>query len=81
MSEQKDSTAQRLLWSDASPAQRQAVKDDFIIPQQAHLEILPAPILPIAKMLEYPLPLEAPTNDSSQPAQFFSKRAPDASAF
>ncbi|KAJ6630032.1 hypothetical protein B0H10DRAFT_1939273 [Mycena sp. CBHHK59/15] len=58
--------------------ERWAVKADFVIPQQIHYEILPSPILPLAKMLEFPVPLEASPNNASQPAQYFSMTAPDA---
>ncbi|KAJ7895546.1 hypothetical protein B0H14DRAFT_2333803, partial [Mycena olivaceomarginata] len=49
----------------------------FLIPQELEHDLLPSPYLPIAKMLEFPLPLQNTAITGFQPAQFFSKALPD----
>ncbi|KAJ7806743.1 hypothetical protein B0H14DRAFT_3483834 [Mycena olivaceomarginata] len=52
----------------------------FLIPQELEHNLLPSPYLPIAQMLESPLPLQnaAPVT-TNQPLQFFSPDVPDIS--
>ncbi|KAJ7722719.1 hypothetical protein B0H16DRAFT_1699232 [Mycena metata] len=49
----------------------------FAIPQELENDLLPPPSLSIAKMLEFPLPLQSTTGTATQPAQFFSEDVPD----
>ncbi|KAJ7091690.1 hypothetical protein C8R44DRAFT_954969 [Mycena epipterygia] len=60
------------------PRVKKMAAEFFTIPQEVEYELLPTPYLSIAKMLEFPRPLQnvaAPTGP--QPAQFFSTTAPD----
>jgi hypothetical protein len=63
-------------WADAPPALRKIVAQWFLIPQVLEHDILPSPFLPIAKFLEFPLPLES-TIAAPLPAQYFSTSPPD----
>ncbi|KAJ7033238.1 hypothetical protein C8F04DRAFT_1261048 [Mycena alexandri] len=49
----------------------------FTIPQELEHELLPSASLSIAKMLEFPLPLQTTTALATQRAQFFSSDAPN----
>ncbi|KAJ6621668.1 hypothetical protein B0H10DRAFT_2187938 [Mycena sp. CBHHK59/15] len=52
-------------------------KENFEIPQSIHYDIIPSPMMSIAKALEFPMPLKCIPNDSPQPCQYFSMAAPD----
>ncbi|KAJ7817683.1 hypothetical protein B0H14DRAFT_2267149, partial [Mycena olivaceomarginata] len=47
------------------------------LPQELEFELLPSPHLSIAKMLDFPLPLQNNLATATQPAQFFSINPPD----
>ena len=47
----------------------------FLIPQELEHALLPSPYLSMAKMMEFPLPLQSTAITGFQPAQFFSKDA------
>ncbi|KAJ6506599.1 hypothetical protein C8R45DRAFT_922781 [Mycena sanguinolenta] len=53
------------------------VADYFLIPQELEFDLLPSPCLSIAKMLEFPIPLQSSVITGCQSAQFFSKELPD----
>ncbi|KAJ6496367.1 hypothetical protein C8R45DRAFT_926876 [Mycena sanguinolenta] len=63
----------------ASPKLKKAVAAFFLIPQELESDLLPSPYLSMAKMLEFPLPLQSAgiMITGFQPAQFFSKDLPD----
>ncbi|KAJ6622225.1 hypothetical protein B0H10DRAFT_2214583 [Mycena sp. CBHHK59/15] len=67
-------------WAIAPPALKKIAAQWFLIPQEPEHNLLPSPYLPIAQMLEFPLPLQnvAPVT-TDQPAQFFSINIPDIS--
>lgn len=63
----------------APPMVRRAAKDAFTIPQSLHYILLPAPMLSIAEMLEFNLPVHfTPSSTGAPQPQYFSKAAPDA---
>ncbi|KAJ7894630.1 hypothetical protein B0H14DRAFT_3426658 [Mycena olivaceomarginata] len=64
-------------WAAAPPRLRKMAAEFFLIPQELEHDLLPSPYLPIAKMLEFPLPLQNTAITGFQPAQFFSKALPD----
>ncbi|KAJ7787318.1 hypothetical protein B0H14DRAFT_3505715 [Mycena olivaceomarginata] len=49
----------------------------FTIPKELEFELLPSPHLSIAKMLDFPLPLQNNIITATQPTQFFSINRPD----
>ncbi|KAJ7150609.1 hypothetical protein C8R46DRAFT_1229543 [Mycena filopes] len=61
----------------APPRVHRAAKEDFTIPQEFYFDLLPSPMLSIAKMVDFTVPFEAIPNDVAQPLQFFSQAAPD----
>ncbi|KAJ6447790.1 hypothetical protein C8R45DRAFT_948358 [Mycena sanguinolenta] len=61
----------------APPKLQNAVAVSFLIPQELEYDLLPSPYLSIAKMLEFPLPLQSSAIIGCQPTQFFSKELPD----
>jgi hypothetical protein len=63
-------------WADIPPPLKKIAAQWFLIPQELEHDILPSPFLSIAKLLEFPLPLES-TAVAPQPAQYFSKSVPD----
>jgi hypothetical protein len=46
-------------WADTPPALKKIAAQWFLIPQELELDILPSLFLSIAKLLEFPLPLES----------------------
>ncbi|KAF7371544.1 hypothetical protein MVEN_00009400 [Mycena venus] len=52
-------------------------KEEFTVPQQFQFELFPSPMLPLAKMPDFTVPLECTTIGATQPAQYFSRTAPD----
>ncbi|KAJ6628173.1 hypothetical protein B0H10DRAFT_2209841 [Mycena sp. CBHHK59/15] len=61
----------------APPQIHKIAKENFEIPQSIHYDIIPSPMMSIAKALEFPMPLKCTPNDSPQPFQYFSMAAPD----
>ncbi|KAJ7769944.1 hypothetical protein B0H16DRAFT_1516884 [Mycena metata] len=61
----------------APPRVHRAAKEHFAIPQEFYFDLLPSPMISIAKMVDFTVPLEAIPNGAIQPAQFFSQVAPD----
>ncbi|KAJ6632260.1 hypothetical protein B0H10DRAFT_1770791, partial [Mycena sp. CBHHK59/15] len=61
----------------APPLVHRIAKEVFSISQEIHYDLLPSPMISIAKMLEFTVPLEFVPNGAPQPAQYFSKAAPD----
>ncbi|KAJ6622147.1 hypothetical protein B0H10DRAFT_2431921 [Mycena sp. CBHHK59/15] len=61
----------------ALPRIHNIAKENFEIPQSIHYDIIPSPMMSIAKALEFPIPLECTSDDSPQPFQYFSMAAPD----
>jgi hypothetical protein len=61
----------------APPRIHKMAKEIFEIPQSIHYNIIPSPMMSIAKALEFPIPLERTSSDSPQPFQYFSMAAPD----
>ncbi|KAF8190226.1 hypothetical protein K438DRAFT_2141717 [Mycena galopus ATCC 62051] len=66
-------------WATAPPKLKKIVAEYFLIPQELEFDLLPSPHLSIARMLDFPLPLQSSAMTGSQPAQFFSKELPDIS--
>ncbi|KAJ6549876.1 hypothetical protein B0H19DRAFT_1264768 [Mycena capillaripes] len=64
-------------WATAPPGLKKIGAEFFMIPQVHEQELLPSPFLPIAKLLEFQLPLQNTTVTAPQPAQYFSTVAPD----
>ncbi|KAF8162299.1 hypothetical protein K438DRAFT_1776002 [Mycena galopus ATCC 62051] len=64
-------------WATAPPELKKPVAKYFLIPQELEFNLLPSPHLSIAKMLDFPPPLQNSAMTGSQPAQFFSKELPD----
>ncbi|KAJ7729874.1 hypothetical protein B0H14DRAFT_3518181 [Mycena olivaceomarginata] len=62
-----DWIAQGKAWASVPPSIKKIGGEFFSIPQVLEYELLPSPFLPIAKLLEFPLPLEG-TVAASQPA-------------
>ncbi|KAF8172184.1 hypothetical protein K438DRAFT_1981629 [Mycena galopus ATCC 62051] len=62
---------------DAPPIIHQLAKLEFTMPQSFELALMPSEFLPVAKMLEFTVPLESPAKGAWQPAQYFSTNAPD----
>jgi hypothetical protein len=73
----RDWIAQGRAWATAPQELKRIAKEFFVIPQAHELELLPSQYLPIAKMSEFPLPLQNGTVTAPQPAQYFSTAAPD----
>ncbi|KAJ7659435.1 hypothetical protein B0H14DRAFT_3702003 [Mycena olivaceomarginata] len=63
-------------WADVPPPLKKIAAQWFLIPQELEHDIFPSPLLSIAKLLEFPLPLES-TAVAPQPAEYFSKSVPD----
>ncbi|KAK6966605.1 hypothetical protein R3P38DRAFT_3515194 [Favolaschia claudopus] len=74
--EKSDWIATGRKWSDAPPALKKMASHWFLVPQELEYEILPSPYIPIAKLLEFSLPLES-TITSPESTQYFSNRLPD----
>ncbi|KAJ6525012.1 hypothetical protein B0H19DRAFT_1340110 [Mycena capillaripes] len=72
-----DWIAQGRAWATAPPGLRRIAREFFMIPQVHEQELLSSPFLPIAKLLEFRLPLQNATVTAPQPAQYFSTVAPD----
>ncbi|KAJ6615316.1 hypothetical protein B0H10DRAFT_2041596 [Mycena sp. CBHHK59/15] len=72
-----DRIAQGKAGASTPPMVRKIAAEFFSIPQVLEHELLPSLYLPIAKMLEFTLPLQNATITAPQPAQYFSKAAPD----
>ncbi|KAJ7886616.1 hypothetical protein B0H14DRAFT_3431182 [Mycena olivaceomarginata] len=64
-------------WATAPHGLKKIAAGFFLIPQVHEHELLPSPFLPIAKLLEFRLPLQNATVTAPQPAQYFSTIAPD----
>jgi hypothetical protein len=72
-----DWIAQGRAWATAPQGLKIIAKEFFVIPQAHELELLPSRYLPIAKLSEFPLPLQNGTVTAAQPAQYFSTVAPE----
>ncbi|KAJ7116927.1 hypothetical protein C8R44DRAFT_738794 [Mycena epipterygia] len=63
----------------APPMIRRAARDTFTIPQSLHYVLLPGPMLSIAEMLKFNLPVQfPPSSTGAAKPQYFSMAAPDA---
>jgi hypothetical protein len=67
-----DWVAQGKFWASVHPRVKRMAVEYFTIPQELEFELLPSPHLSIAKMLDFPLPLQNNIITATQPAQFFS---------
>ncbi|KAJ7862112.1 hypothetical protein B0H14DRAFT_3614416 [Mycena olivaceomarginata] len=72
-----DWVAQGKFWASVHPRVKRMAVEYFTIPQELEFELLPSPHLSIAKMLDFPLPLQNNIITATQPAQFFSINRPD----
>ncbi|KAJ6525397.1 hypothetical protein B0H19DRAFT_1084945 [Mycena capillaripes] len=68
---------QQNAWASAPPPLRKLAAKYFRIPQTLEHNLISSPYLPIAKMLEFTLPLQNATVTTLCPTQFFSSEAPD----
>ncbi|KAJ7326453.1 hypothetical protein DFH08DRAFT_816770 [Mycena albidolilacea] len=59
------------------PRVHRMVKEEFTVPQQLQFDLLPSSMLPLAKILDFTVPLDGIPNGTTQPAQYFSRTAPD----
>ncbi|KAJ6464631.1 hypothetical protein C8R47DRAFT_1155993 [Mycena vitilis] len=75
--EKSDWTGEGQAWATAPSMLKRIAAEVLCIPQELEYKLLPSPYLPIAKMLEFPLPLQSAVVTAPQPAQYFSKAAPD----
>jgi hypothetical protein len=71
-----DWIGQQKAWASAPPALRKIAAQYFLIPQTLEHDLVPSPCLPIAKMLEFTLPLQNATATPLRPVHFFSSEAP-----
>ncbi|KAJ7698166.1 hypothetical protein B0H16DRAFT_1749820 [Mycena metata] len=55
---------------------RRAAQAELSIPQELEYELLPAPVLPITQLIQYPLPLQIATVSNCKVSAFFSKTLP-----
>jgi hypothetical protein len=62
--------------STAPPRVHRMAKEEFTVPQQFQFDLLPSPMLSLAKILDFTVPLECIPNGATQPAQYFSRTAP-----
>ncbi|KAJ7834056.1 hypothetical protein B0H14DRAFT_3462322 [Mycena olivaceomarginata] len=74
---QIDWIAQGKFWASVPPRIKRVAAEYFTLPQELEFELLPSPHLSIAKMLEFPLPLQNNLAMAAQPAQFFSINPPN----
>ncbi|KAJ7843927.1 hypothetical protein B0H14DRAFT_2585508 [Mycena olivaceomarginata] len=72
-----DWVAQGKFWASVPPRVKRMAAESFTIPQELEFELLPSPHLSMAKMLDFPLPLQNNIITATQPAQFFSINRPD----
>ncbi|KAJ7728640.1 hypothetical protein B0H16DRAFT_1470401 [Mycena metata] len=72
-----DWIGQGRAWASVPPAVRKIAAEYFLIPQELEQNLLPSPYLSIAKMCQFPLPLQNTSPVPTQPAQFFGTSAPD----
>jgi hypothetical protein len=72
-----DWVAQSKFWASFPPGVKRMAAEYFTIPQELEFELLPSMHLSIAKMLDFPLPLQNNIITATQPAQFFSINRPD----
>ncbi|KAJ7836107.1 hypothetical protein B0H14DRAFT_2589842 [Mycena olivaceomarginata] len=66
-----------ILSPSPNPNSKSVAGVTLTIPQELEFELLPSPYLSIAKMLDFPLPLQNNMITVTQPAQFFSINRPD----
>ncbi|KAJ7174865.1 hypothetical protein C8R46DRAFT_1215030 [Mycena filopes] len=72
-----DWVAQGKSWASVPPRVKRKAAEYFTIPQELEFDLIPSEHLSIAKMLDFPLPLENTLSTATQPAQFFSEKLPD----
>jgi hypothetical protein len=72
-----DWIGQQKAWASAPPALRKIAAQYFLIPQTLEHNLIPSPYLPIAKLLEFTLPLQNTAATALHPTQFFSSDVPD----
>ncbi|KAJ7149280.1 hypothetical protein C8R43DRAFT_1128635 [Mycena crocata] len=66
-----------IKWAATLPSHvRKAAGDELSLPQTVEAELIPACSLSIAKMIQFPLPVQIPTVSSCIVSDFFSKEAP-----
>ncbi|KAJ7789737.1 hypothetical protein B0H14DRAFT_3502624 [Mycena olivaceomarginata] len=63
--------------STAPPRVHRMAKEEFTVPQQFQFDLFPSSMLPLAKILDFTVPLDGIPNSATQPAQYFSRIAPD----
>ncbi|KAJ7841437.1 hypothetical protein B0H13DRAFT_2365756 [Mycena leptocephala] len=63
--------------SAALPQVHRMAKEEFSLPQQFQFDLLPSPMLSLAKMVDFTVPLVCIPTGATQPTQYFSKAAPD----
>ncbi|KAJ7690158.1 hypothetical protein B0H14DRAFT_2652514 [Mycena olivaceomarginata] len=76
---ESDWIGQQKAWASAPPALRKIAAQYFLIPQMLEHNLIPSPYLPIAKLLEFTLPLQNMAATALHPTQFFSSEDPDIS--
>jgi hypothetical protein len=65
-----DWVAQGKFWASVPPRVKRMAAEYFTIPQEFEFELLPSPYLSIAKMLDFPLPLQNNIITATNPLSF-----------